>query len=94
MVFYVLMIIVPSVIVGFLGLGEITQTIIIGIISIVVLVHFIPSLAVSVRRLHDINLSGWWYLIAIIPYIGGIIVSILAMIDSKEDNKYGSNPKA
>ena len=31
---------------------------------------FIPSLALYVRRLHDINRSGWWLLIVLIPFIG------------------------
>ena len=35
--------------------------------------HFIPSIAVTVRRLHDTGNSGWLYLICLIPYIGSII---------------------
>ena len=34
------------------------------------LVIFIPSLAVSVRRLHDIGRCGWWYLLPMVPFIG------------------------
>lgn len=93
MLVYILMLVLPLIIAGFLGLGETGQTIMSAIAFIVLIVHIIPSLAVSVRRLHDINLSGWWYLLSLIPYVGAIIVSILAMIDSKEDNKYGLNPK-
>ena len=55
--------------------------------------HFIPSLAVSIRRLHDINKTGWWYLINIIPLIGLIIFFIFTILDSKENNEYGENPK-
>jgi len=54
---------------------------------------FIPSLAVSVRRLHDIGKSGWWLLIALIPLIGAILLLIWFATDSKEDNQYGENPK-
>jgi len=53
----------------------------------------IPGLAVGARRLHDIGRSGWWQLIALIPIIGIIALFIMFMIDSKEDNEYGSNPK-
>ena len=34
----------------------------------------IPSLAVSVRRLHDIDRSGWWYLLSLIPVIGTLVL--------------------
>ncbi|MGS0689426.1 DUF805 domain-containing protein [Shewanella sp. 0m-8] len=55
---------------------------------------FIPGLALSVRRLHDINKSGWWLLILLIPFIGAIILLIFFVLDSKtEDNKWGCNPK-
>ena len=55
---------------------------------------FIPSLAVSLRRLHDIGKSGWWLLIALIPLIGAILLIVWFATDSKEDNQYGKNPKA
>jgi len=54
----------------------------------------IPGLAVSVRRLHDTNRSGWWYLINLIPLIGWIIFIIFAAQDSQPGpNQYGPNPK-
>ena len=55
----------------------------------------IPSIAVSVRRLHDINRSGWWLLIGLIPIIGAIILLIFAAKDSQPgENQYGPNPRA
>lgn len=54
----------------------------------------IPSIAVSVRRLHDTNRSGWWLLIALIPLIGAIVLLVFFASDSKQDeNDYGINPK-
>ncbi len=54
----------------------------------------IPSLAVSVRRLHDIGKSGWMILILLIPLVGAIWFIILMARDTQEgDNKYGPNPK-
>lgn len=54
----------------------------------------IPSLSVTVRRLHDIGHSGWMYLVNFIPLVGGIILLILTCLDSEaNDNKYGANPK-
>ena len=59
------------------------------------LIHLIPSIAVTVRRLHDTGKSGWLYLLTIIPYIGSLIIFIFTVIEGdKGDNKYGPDPKA
>ena len=55
----------------------------------------IPGIAVSVRRLHDTNRSGWWVLISVVPLIGAIVLLIFMVEDSQPgDNRYGPNPKA
>ena len=57
-------------------------------------VAFVPSLAVTIRRLHDIGKSGWWYCIAFVPLIGGLILLVFTLLDSDPDrNEYGPNPK-
>lgn len=57
-------------------------------------VVLIPSLAVAVRRLHDIGKSGWTYLWALIPLLGAIYVIVLLAKDSMPgENQYGPNPK-
>jgi len=62
--------------------------------GLVALALFIPSLAVSVRRLHDINKSGWWYLIALIPLIGGILLIVWFATETKpEPNQWGQPAK-
>ncbi len=54
----------------------------------------IPSIAVSVRRLHDISHSGWWLLIGLIPLIGAIVLLVFMVQDGKPgQNQYGANPK-
>lgn len=69
-----------------------------GIVSIILssiasLVFFIPSLSVCVRRLHDVNKSGWWYLIAFT--IIGIFYLLYLMVKEGDhgDNQYGPDPK-
>ncbi len=63
-----------------------------GLYSLAILV---PSLAVGVRRLHDINKSGWSLLIGLIPLVGFIILILWLAKDSDPgDNTYGPNPKA
>ncbi len=60
-----------------------------------VIVHFIPSLAVLVRRLHDVGKSGWFYFIFLIPIIGIIWLLVLYCTEGqKHDNKWGPDPKA
>ena len=50
----------------------------------------VPSLAVSVRRLHDTNRSGWWLFISIIPIIGVIVLLVFApQASQNEGNQYG-----
>lgn len=58
------------------------------------LLMFIPGLAVSVRRLHDIGKSGWFFLVVLIPFVGAIWLLVLFCTDSNiGDNEYGPNPK-
>ena len=62
--------------------------------SIYGLAVLLPSIAVTVRRLHDIGKSAWYLLIGFIPFIGAIWLLILTCLDSQPgDNQYGPNPK-
>ena len=58
-----------------------------------ILAVLIPSLAVAVRRLHDVGKSGWMILIGLIPVIGAIWLLVLCVTDSQPgENQYGANP--
>ncbi len=62
-----------------------------GIYSLAV---FLPSIAVTARRLHDADRTGWWQLLFVIPIIGFIVLIIfLAMDGTPYENRYGANPK-
>ena len=67
-----------------------------GFLSLLyVLAILIPGLAVFVRRLHDVNKSGWWFFINFIPIIGAIWMLILLCTDGNPgENSYGPSPKA
>ena len=55
----------------------------------------LPSLAVSIRRLHDTNRSGWWLLISLIPLVGPIVLLVFLCLEGeKQDNRFGVDPKA
>ncbi len=66
-----------------------------GVFSILYgLATFIPTLAVTVRRLHDVGESGWWFFIVLIPLVGVIWLFVLMVTDSQQgSNKWGENPK-
>jgi uncharacterized membrane protein YhaH (DUF805 family) len=62
------------------------------LVAVFILVVFLPTLAVTSRRLHDAGLSGWWQLLGIIP-LGGFAVLIMTLLDSNDGpNKYGPEP--
>jgi uncharacterized membrane protein YhaH (DUF805 family) len=66
-----------------------------GIFLIYQLGIFLPNLAVFIRRLHDINKSGWNILVYFIPIAGPIMIIIWLCRDSDiHSNKWGPNPKA
>jgi uncharacterized membrane protein YhaH (DUF805 family) len=69
-----------------LGLGLLS-----GIYTLAVLV---PGVAVTIRRLHDTDRSGWWILILLVPLAGAIVLIVFMAVDGKtEENQYGVNPK-
>ncbi len=70
---------------GFIGMG---------LFILFALAMLIPSLAVVVRRLHDLNKSGWYYFIGIIPIVGPIIMLVWLFTDGDRfTNNYGEDPK-
>ena len=83
----IIIFIVIAAIEGFAGSPGIIAT-------IYYLAVLIPSLSVTIRRLHDTGRSAWWLLIGLIPFIGGIIFIILVLDSQPGENKYGPNPKA
>jgi uncharacterized membrane protein YhaH (DUF805 family) len=75
--------------------GSDTALFLAGILILVYLIAiFIPSLAVTVRRLHDQNKSGWFLLMQLIPWVGGIIIFVFMVSDgTMGSNEYGPDPK-
>lgn len=62
-----------------------------GLYSLLVL---LPSLAVTVRRLHDTGRSGWWLLLAFLPLVGLVVMLVFLASDSEGGpNRFGPNPK-
>lgn len=64
--------------------------------SLVGLALLLPGLAVSVRRLHDIDRSGWWILLGLVPLLGGLflIFAFYLKTSTAGDNRFGPTPLA
>ena len=57
------------------------------------LVVLLPTISVSVRRLHDLGETGWWYLVNLVPFVGGLLFFIwMAFKGQPGENKWGKNP--
>ena len=75
--------------------GSSLSTIFFALYFIYVLAALVPGWAVGARRLHDTGKSGWWWLIAFVPFVGVIILIVFWATDGQPgDNQYGPNPKS
>ena len=64
-----------------------TAFVVVGWLMIPVLI--IPTISVTIRRLHDIGKSGWWILLCCIPLVNIYLIYLLAQRGDKMDNHYG-----
>jgi uncharacterized membrane protein YhaH (DUF805 family) len=71
-----------------------------GLLAIFLIAMFIPVLATTIRRFHDRNMSGWWYLgfiaLSMIPFVG-IVASIAQIVifclkGTEGENRFGADP--
>jgi len=89
---------VGALFVGYLILGVVFQLIdsgaIRGLLGLVYFAFIWPSLAVSIKRWHDRDKSGWWVLISFIPIIGGIwaLIETGFLEGTSGPNQYGPDP--
>ncbi|MBT8201119.1 MAG: DUF805 domain-containing protein [Acidimicrobiia bacterium] len=69
-----------------------------AIIGLVLMLFFglgiiVPSLAVTVRRLHDVDKSGWWYFIGLLPIVGLVLLVFMVLPGTPGPNQFGPDPK-
>ena len=77
--------------------GTLDEEMGVGLLSgIYTLAAIIPSIGVSIRRLHDIGRTGWWILIALVPVIGGLwyLIECGFLPGTPGPNNYGADPLA
>ena len=63
-----------------------------GLWVLFMLFNIIPAISVSVRRLHDVDKSGWWYWIGLVPLIGLIILFFYVQKGTVGANRFGPDP--
>ena len=90
---YTLVLVLISFVLGILDamiLGEAALSQLLTFGNVFSLATLVPSLSVSVRRLHDIDKSGWWLLITLTG-VGILLIIYWACLASDEDeNRYGA----
>lgn len=69
------------------------EMIFLGISLLIYLATLLPVLAVTVRRLHDRDFSGWWLLLVLIPLLGWLVLFIFMVLRGTEgENRFGPSP--
>ncbi|MEW1696400.1 DUF805 domain-containing protein [Streptomyces sp. NPDC093249] len=82
--------VIASIVLGIIGSA--TDITVLGLIYALAVI--VPTLAVTVRRLHDTNRSGWWVLIGLVPVVGFVVLVVFACIEGDQhENEHGPNPK-
>jgi len=87
LLFYIIIAVVLAIVEGLVGSP--------GFLGMILaLALLLPSIGVTIRRLHDTSRSGWWILIGFVPLVGGIVLLVFMCLDSTPGaNAYGPNPK-
>ena len=91
--FYCLTIVALMIVDGIIG--TLDEEVGVGLLSgLFFIATLVPTFAVTVRRLHDINRRGWWVLINVIPVVGALVLLVFNVQDSQPGaNRFGPNPK-
>lgn len=63
--------------------------------ALLIVVGIIPSIAVCVKRLHDLDMSGWWLLVSLVPLVGSFFMFIVpgCMPGTRGPNRFGEDPR-
>ena len=88
---FVLYNVLVSFVIGFIG-GLIPVLSFLSLLYVIAII--VPSVGLGIRRLHDLNLSGWFYLLVIIPFVGSLALLFLFCVPGDAgDNKFGPAAK-
>ena len=76
--------------------GEMTTAVAVPFVLLMLagLALLIPSLAVTVRRLHDQNRSGWYWILSFVPIVGAIALLVFMCVEgTRGPNRFGPDPR-
>lgn len=91
--YWTLFIILISIVTSVIDIVVLGATQFSPLTTVVSLATLLPSLGVSIRRLHDLDRTGWWILLALIPLVGAIILIIWACTrGTVGPNRFGLDP--
>jgi uncharacterized membrane protein YhaH (DUF805 family) len=78
------------------ALGTYSESLEIGYLSTTFGIStIVPTFSVGARRLHDVNSSGWWQLLLLVPLFGALfLIYLMLQRGATEENRYGSSPAA
>lgn len=84
---YILFYVILYIVINIIGaiLGDTVHGILSGLVSLALL---LPTLGISVRRLHDTDRSGWWYLIGFLPFIGIVLLVFFCLPSTEGENRF------
>jgi uncharacterized membrane protein YhaH (DUF805 family) len=87
--------VVLSIVEGILGMSGMVGGVYGPLTTLLMLGVLVPSIACQVRRFHDQDKSGWFVLLAFIPFLGGLAVLVFMLLEgTRGDNRFGPDPKA
>jgi uncharacterized membrane protein YhaH (DUF805 family) len=93
--YWVLFVILVSIAASVIDYMLFPRGIVYPISTLVWLGFFLPNLSVAVRRLHDVDYSGWWVLLSLIPIVGMIVLIIWwCQRGAAGPNRFGPDPLA
>lgn len=92
-IMYAIMLIMAAYIKQGSGAQILGALLVVGLMSIISLLLIVPSICVTVRRLHDIGYSGWWVLLDFIPIARFVVLVFTLMPSQPSANEYGDNPQ-
>ncbi len=94
LLFVLIVAIALSIVEGVLGLSGMVGGVYGPLTLIFLLGILVPSIAVQIRRFHDQDKSGWFVLLSLIPFVGGLIVLVFMFLEgTKGPNRFGPDPK-
>ncbi|MDT3501577.1 DUF805 domain-containing protein [Stenotrophomonas maltophilia] len=90
---FIVIVSIPLYVLSFIAghTGSSTLTLVgTGLSVILWLAVIVPVIAVTVRRLHDIDRSGWWYLLMLVPFVGLIVLVLMLLPGTPGNNRFGA----